>query len=730
MPTSQNKDTEVFFANVDRLFKLIQNVLAKGQTTVAEKYIVYLFETITRYYIKESQVSQANTEFYDFSVTTSNIDVESSVETDQNSLLGSYHKLKSYRSEFQDDITRLVCSQVKPSNFETFYFIYNLLKDATGVLLNNPITLKGGRQLISTFKFISQYVLFNQMSIPPSERHAYMHQTYDCFLDLLSISIKDEEALLILAGEMREVLRSYIDDNQLELFESFLNSLSSRFFPFSIYSDRIFEKYPFDLQDNYEYRETIEKYKGLLSGLTSVKLYRKIINKFETEVNDKGSWKIDKEEYKQEVKEHLFNIFKLTYCQIILVDAISYALFKRKFDFLKKYLNYHSPEDADASWANENYSLQRFSEIVPFLEDYDRLMPESFMWAERHGIETYLNTFLAYYIAHTKLETITDYINAIQKTDTINTVSYNLQKIEERNILQKLPDELLLDKDKFAVKMIDILMVAKNRREELDREEVQSAPIDEESRENFFVNFFKSFNGQSIARSLFRHYNSVSDEGQEGQNIGINQRFPRKAFIKQSGHMFLSPHSQLAAILADDETTAVFSQIAKRASKLILNATAFEDYLHSIKGKFDLLISANTHNIKTSFPKLNFEESWAGNSPLKKLPGYLGKLDDQMEVFWLGNRLPNKVFILLDSHNLGQLVNCAPPALSGDYNRRHEQFAYSFIDLANDEVHRRKLLEKGQKEEKLNSEVWIRIFESISLILPADFKAEYIEITT
>ena len=56
MPIYRNSDdNEEFFTNVERLFRLIHNVLAKGQTTLAENYILYLFTSITKFYIKKSK---------------------------------------------------------------------------------------------------------------------------------------------------------------------------------------------------------------------------------------------------------------------------------------------------------------------------------------------------------------------------------------------------------------------------------------------------------------------------------------------------------------------------------------------------------------------------------------------------------------------------------------------------------------------------------------------------
>lgn len=729
MPISQNKDTEVFFANLERLFRLVKNVLAKGQSTSAEKYIVYLFETITKYYIKKSDTPRAKEELYSFAVTTSNINIESSTLGNVNNLLNTNRQLNDYSKGFLDEITSLIYSQIKPSNFKNFYFIYNLLKEATGTLLNIPLTKDGGEQLLSSFKYICQYILFYQSNLPTSERNLYKQETYNWFLDLLSISVKDENSLILLSCEIREVLRSYIDTDDVDLFSSFLNSLSSRLFAFTFHNDRIYDKYSKSSKNYLEYRKTINKYSIKLKEISSVKKYKYVITEFENEVDTKHNWEINKEEFKNDIKNELFSIFKINYCHIIIVDAISYSFFKEKYTFFFEYLNYHEPKDADARWMNENFSLQKFNQITPFLEDYNKLIPNSFMWVDRHGIETYLNTFLGYYLIEANGNEINNYINTINDLDVINTITYNIEKIIEKNQLDKL-FQRKYQKEEIDNKIKNILNIAKQRQATLDAKQVQEAHIDVEILGDFFKNFFDSFYRQGVARAIYMHYNSISDELRNGDNIGINQRLPRRAFIKQSGHIFLSPHNILAKILADDETSLIFSLIIKNSQKLKKSRNEFEEYIKTTGEHFDLLISFNTYEINANFPNISFQESWSIKDGLREVPGYLGKLNSKLETFWLGQQLPTKIFLLLKSKKLGRLIYCNPPVLEDGKTKRKGHLTYSFIDLATDNDSRKRLKEHEQDEETLKSQIWIRIFESIHLEPPKKEDAVCIEIIT
>ncbi len=727
MSTYQTDEKEIKFnANVDRLFKLIKNVLNKGQYTIAEEYIKYLFETIVLYLKKKKVDAKESQFFHDF-------------ENEEKKPIEEKHyfednKLSNYsRGYIEEKISELISEQIKPNNHKIFSFIFDLLKGSVSVLFKEKDTLLNGANLMGEFKYISNQVFYLENSIPTYERDWFLSQTYNWFIDIYSnySTINNTESLIIIENEIKQILRQYIDNDKVDLYREFLLSLSNRWFGFDFFDDDVMKKYRHSFE-NQIYYETINSIEGFLDKarqIQSNKNFNDLIKAFNEEVVKYNLGIIDNDTIKKEISQIMFNRFKLAYLQIILVNSICYSIFKKKYDFFKAYLNYHQPDDFDARSINPNYCIQSFNGIRLFLEDRNKLMTDSsFEFKSRHSITKYINTFLGYYLLKDgQEEEIRHYIDSITEAETIDLVFYNLENIHNNNALIDLPSKLILEKEKIDSKLQLITGWAETKQIEIRNIEIENLPIEKAAKDNFFNDFFKYFENFSLARRLFKQYGVIEEVRNHGTNFGIDNLFPRQAFIKQQNVMFVSSaHNQLASFVANDETIFIFSKIEKLCEKREFNKIDLENFIKENSNRFDLLIS-NTRSIKPNFPNLNFSEKWSLDNKLNKIPDFLGILNENLNVFLLDNNVSNR-FMLLNSNKLGILKNCLPPDLNDPYSQTNKQFVYSFIDYSTNHELRAKQVEKGNNEDELKKQVWIRIFESIDYQKPDDFDGISIEV--
>jgi hypothetical protein len=725
MPTYQTSDTESNFnSNIDRLFKLIRNVLNKGQYTNAEKYVRYLFDVLVAYHKKKSLSSKLDMPYDDFFLATSDTGINKIEPVNKKSLFED-HKMENYtRGNFEEKLTDLISEQIRPSNYKVFTFFFNLLNAAIGKLFSNETSIVGGSQLIREIKFITDRILFFESSIPNYEQHWFLHQTYSWFTELYSSSIIDSiDKIVIIEGEIREILRLYIDNSKLDLFLSFLESLSTRWLSSTIAEDELLNKYKPNPDNNFDTSKIklINPFLQKANELQDTKKFFDLIKAFEAEIDQSNFGNVEKEQLKKEVGTIMLTHFKIEYLNIIVLDAIAYSLYKKNFSFFEAYLNYHNPIDSDSIWMNKSFNLKSFKNVIPFLEDYQKLMGNKFFWINRHDITLYINTILAYYILTEKKETVINYLLAIDNADVISTVLYNLHNIREKNLLESLPEDII-DKT-LADVLTEYIETAEKRRRKIDERETRELPIDNNLKTDFFAQIFNEFERQSVARSIFTFYNQISNADLQGTNFGINQLFPRKAFIKQNNTFFIN-NSPLGNYLADNETTFIFSKIERHCKRIQINPKELDNYIKLHTGRFDILISGS-YSVKSYFPATDFQESWSIGTILNGLPGFLGILNNNINVFWSPQSYI-KGFLLLNSKKLGTLINCVPPPLD-DNAQTYKQFRYSFIDFKdNNEDY--KNIQAKYPDEDIKSQVWIRIFEKVEINISEKFEGIYIEL--
>lgn len=221
---SSNKftdDVKKFYHDVDRLCKLIEVAIDKRQTNNVERYLKYFFRTMIRYYEKAS-VSDNDNWFNNILIK------QSPDETPINRYLDQLEQRRvtlGNEDFFVNKIKWIVFKIVENDDFELFYFIFNLINDSISYLFEQENLINRAEGVISVFKSISNYIVTRKQISSRYTEKWFEDYTYRWFINLYPKS--NLKTITILEREVMVILKDYINNNKVELFEQFLLSLSS-----------------------------------------------------------------------------------------------------------------------------------------------------------------------------------------------------------------------------------------------------------------------------------------------------------------------------------------------------------------------------------------------------------------------------------------------------------------------------------------------------------------------
>jgi hypothetical protein len=726
-----NEDTSDFYSTIDKLFKLITVSFEKEQIKNAEKYINYYFEIVVRFYQKNPQVYTGFIKTKSASIT-SNANFESAESTTM--LEFPQRTIEVFIGDFfTDRISKLLYSNIKSNGFENFYFIISRLKDSVRLLMKDEKAQHRVAILLQQFKFINDQIYSKQTNLSIYEKTWFLSETYNWFIELYGVA-NSIQNIAVLESEILQILKYIIDNKQYDIFRNFLLGMSNSTLTYSFENEQNINDYkPAEIQMAYRFDGIIEKYEQRAKEFQSAHSFEKLYEDSKSNIRqDLIELNITTDKLQNFDNNFFFlllNDFKENYISIILIKAITYALFKKEYFFFEIYLNYNQPSDSTAFWANKNYAITGIDEIFEILvKGEEIILRDNFFWIGRHGFNRYLNTFLGFYLIQLDKAAIIARMNTMGDYNKMQALKFKFLDIRNQNDLLEINffnNEQ--NKESIDGKLDALIEVADERLKLLDHNIVFAANIDTEITKNFKSLFLNFFYKSCVLRNLFNQYNLVKSTtiSTEKRIAGVNQLLDKKAFIKQSDVLYYNMPEVLAISLANSENLFIVSDIEKRSSRITVKLNDLEAFLATQKVTFDIILSKGRNNIKSDFKNLKFVEAWAIPDSINKNPNYVGILDDQFSIFLIRS-LANEGYVLLNSKKLGHLLQ--DESLLFDSGEPLDIFTFSLVDFKSDEESLSKHLNETTSEEILLQKVWLRIFEKFDIDFNQDFNGLIVEV--
>lgn len=424
------------------------------------------------------------------------------------------------------------------------------------------------------------------------------------------------------------------------------------------------------------------------------------VNRYSTYIKEEIALDV----FKETVLELFTNQFKGTYLKLIIFKSVIYAVFRKKFAIIDLYLNYHTPEDAEATISNPDYSIQSVDEIFAIiLLQHEIINDYKFFWIENHGFGRYFNTIIFYLLSRYDYKHLRDRITAISDTGELNSYMHyfkfalgNFDKIALENLAG----------NNWKDKMVRLSLLSEIRFHQLEQERLKNANIDEDVN-IFAADFNSSFLKKVWVRNILSHYSTQVENFTSDVEVVLQTSFT-------TSKKFFAPNASVSTFISGDITNTPAEHLAKEEENFIIaNIVGKAEpiqldvekklpmILDQMKKRFDLAFVYGKYRV---MPKIledaGFNEI-SGEHRISK--NHRGKLMDHYEVFAFGNEL--NFIILLNSQNLCKLSN-----LSDDFPPEFWQEGELFF-------------RKEEYRQGSEIRIWIQVVEKIRLSFPENFHA-------
>lgn len=718
-----------FYLEVDRLTIIIENTIKKGQTKKAEHYIKYFFSTLYETYKILAEKSLASEE----QLTQFTLELQKQLKENRksqtlplpdetiipfNKLISEKAVINRPENYFESKVQHILYNNINNRNYTIFNFIFSLFKILVHELGKQKLTQGHSVHLLRNITLLSNQIFLLEESLNTYEKLWYRKEINNWFVELVTDYSTDLEKLNNVTGAMFNVLRTYIDKGRDDIFESFIEVVSTRInfigSRFENFEDAFCEKNNILL---YELHAEIRRNKiydgGFISTsefIDSNKTAKSILTSY---LLQKG---VSSESINRYIEKYLTNQldkYKVQSTRKLLVQACVYSLIRKEYNFFFVYRTYHQPEDSDAIWVGDSFSIRNINDIKFLLLHEEEIgNPQLRFSIGHHGFTKYLRKFIICYIIHfyRKSKNNSISIPAYNYSESAAIV-YQLKEIERNihlsDLIKILPN--LTEKEYKSI-LEKIIENAERQSQKHDLREVSSAQLDEELVSEFKSKFSSQFTKSATLRKILHEAQLIEQTPiqSEENELGINQLINKKLFIRQNQIGFFRFPEDMAREVARAESNIIYSVIAENSNQKSMH---WNDFLKFIKShnQYNMIIGHTT-----AFSELEKEYKFqpyyaAGESLYSGTEGFMGVLENKYDVFNITSQ-PNSEFILLNTTNVGKMQQYEAPIM--EHSQTNGNFGFSIIDFNIDNNALQQHLNNNHKEQDLRKHVWLRIFES------------------
>lgn len=562
-------------------------------------------------------------------------------------------------------------------------------------------------------------------------------------------------------------LKFFVNEDHKDLFESFIGHLVDGGMGFQSF-DRIWDLSNLPLRTNNQYttdydeihnmtteienaRSQIEKKEDLDEWIKRLDSLLKLILKSLSKKSDKAEAKKIYEKAKSDTVE----LYKSNNMIGQIFSLNMYCFFKRKYDFVKKVIDYKQPEDSDASWGGSDIQPNTPNDIVAFFYRkgyYDR---DEHFFEGHHGSRIYTNEyFLILLLTSLKRSSTADVSvagikSAYRLSDITFTHDYLVSVANER---LKTNNDLLETFNISVEDIDDILLPAlesiKSQAEAAMEALEQSNTIEPDKVKEFKDEVLKTYKEGAIVRQLFEHFGQITAddtyiEGNEPPRFGIYKVDQKAPFFKEWNVSYGRHGESYGSSLAPAENLHMYNELREGVAKTFDEVTQALE-LCDPKSTVLLMPSKILYRYEEDsafIPKWQSKRSLGEIEDMHGYSGYYEYGKEAIPVFEIG--YPSKErdeFMVIDFSKSGKIKNLNPSGKEtqeGDVLENLSVSVQAFMD--NDELMNMYLDEppkwladistdREKRKVYLMKRVAIRVFTRYEITKPKDRKIYLIQL--
>lgn len=482
-------------------------------------------------------------------------------------------------------------------------------------------------------------------------------------------------------------LKFFVNENHKDLFESFIGHLVDGGMGFQSF-DRIWDLSNLPLRTNNQYstnydeihkmtteiesaRSQIEKKEDLDEWIKRLDILLKQVLKSLSKKSDK----LAAQKIYEKAKSDTIELYKSNNMIGQIFSLNMYCFFKKKYDFVKKVIDYKQPEDSDASWGGNDIQPNSPNDIVAFFYRkgyYDR---DEHFFEGHHGSRVYTNEyFLVLLLTSLKRSSTTDVsIGGIKSAYTLSDITFThdyLTSIAKDRL--KTNDELLRTFNFTPEDIDDILLPAlesiKSQAESAMDSLEDSNVIEPEKVQEFKQEVLKAYKQGAVIRHLFEHFKQVITdntyiEGDTPPRFGIYQVDQKAPFFKEWNVSYGRHGESYGSGLAPAENLHIYNELRESAIQTFSKA---EQALELCDAKSTVLLMPSKMLYKYEdnsafIPKWQSTRSLGEIEELQGYSGYYEFGNYAIPVFEIGYPTKERSeFMVIDFTNSGKLKNLNP----------------------------------------------------------------------
>ncbi|MEK6476021.1 hypothetical protein WJR50_00760 [Catalinimonas sp. 4WD22] len=462
----------------------------------------------------------------------------------------------------------------------------------------------------------------------------------------------------------------------------------------------------------------------------------------------------------RELKMLFLSAFKYNRLRLIVLSFLAYCLFKKTFNIIDFYFNFHNPPDNDAIWANRDILPRDLFELLPIIKHSSFIADQLiYFFPDHHGSGIYVTQlFILLFLKNYHIDeeerkrVVTNHVNSLKRSET-ELLKGNIQSVlNSLENFPKRPSEYLYQSYLDEAKKKLLTKFLKDIISDIDQNlqvQEESSPISEETIKSFKENLLNSYNKASLLKELFKYYGNYEirkDIYNYQYSFGYSDIRDRIEFLEEISSGYVSSARSYGMQFSTIENSLILSEIRgsiESKSQVPIYEYELEDTLDNIDLKQKILISCNVGlNYKLRKNK-NFQIK---EEPEKKRPELSPVLMDKLigkykeaNVFEINDRFFQRSIYILPKQ-IGKFYQM-PIETEGaiQYEEIGEGIYFNIVDFSLEEKERSSLIEKnpdwltnevGKDSEKQKSyllrKVWIRLYKNSKVDFPDNTDSYYI----
>jgi hypothetical protein len=471
------------------------------------------------------------------------------------------------------------------------------------------------------------------------------------------------------------------------------------------------------------------------------------------------------EKNEKDIKQGVEKSYKHNSLLDLVLAIGAYALFSKKYHYVRMILEYKQPPDSDASWVGENIVPDTIQDALNIYPKLWRLEREYDFWEDHHGSSRYFKTFFIVLLlklimkSHQSLEQLSNLtlnfdldpyqLSTLTRIDEeLSGLIAKMQEPDYWSILVNLgiPQNEQTD---LVEKIRAVLNRAKAAAEQKLAEVERQQGVSQIKVEKFIKDFQTAFNKRAGVREILKWKSKFIDKSSEEysgelQRFGINIIDNKAAFFDEWYIHYGDWGSNYGENMAIGENNHLIEEIVSTCTEV--KDQSLSDTLSKFKNLSDVILIANVSaTYQYLHDKSEFTPAWKKSDlePLNlgQFKGWYKFRNLNIPVFeWVFDRSEVSI-IALDSTKMGDLIQYSPLNSGENLAEKHGIFYINIKEFSKEPELMNKYISSppdwlkkigtvAKQEEYLKQRVLLNLLQRFDLTKNPQFQGYVVKIAS